>query len=339
MELSDRMHPMTVKELQQGLRRSSFIYPFLGIHVLAIAAMAMEFAGGAVMRSDMVGLMNLDMLIDSGPFWNVVLAVCGVIMPLGGLILMGQELEEGNHELLLLTKLNRWAVVKGKFFILWSVSALSFISLLPYVVVRYFIGGVELWQELMCALSVLGCAAVVCAGAIGASSFRHMGARIGIMLLFLGSAFVSTIAPLSGSGFVTKKLHAAFFQVFFNLNGLSAIFCFVVLGLTVARSRLRLVVHAYEVKPSWLVIGLLIFTPFVVGMCTVMTALFGGFVGLIGMAFVGMYVDVTPKAKKMQQPYQQALPPTLVTPAVVQPALPVELPAASHPAEESTEPK
>ena len=60
----------------------------------------------------------------------------------------------------------------------------------------------------------------------------------------------------------------------------------------------HLVVHAYEVKPSWLVIGLLIFTPFVVWMSTAMTAGFAGFVGLIGMMLVGIYADVTPKAKK-----------------------------------------
>jgi hypothetical protein len=148
---------------------------------------------------------------------------------------------------------------------------------------------------------------VICAGAIGASAFQHIGARIGMMLLFLGSAFVSTIIPLSASAMITKKMHEVLFQIFFNLNGLAAIFCFVVLGLTVARSRLRLVVHAYEVKPSWLVIGLLVFTPFVVGMCTVMTAGFAGFVGLIGMALVGMYVDVTPKAKKIQAPYQSTI--------------------------------
>jgi len=325
MELSDRMHPMMMKELQQGLRRSSFIYPFLGIHVLSIAAMAMEFTGGSVMRSDIAGVMNLSMLLESGPFWNVVLGMCGVIMPLGGLILMGQELEEGNHELLLLTSLNRWAVVKGKFFILWSVSALSFISLLPYVVVRYFIGGVELLQELMCGVSVLGCSAVICAGAIGASAFGNIGARIGVMLLFLVTAFVSTIIPLSASAMITRTMHEALFQVFFNLNGLAAIFCFVVLGLTVARSRLRLVVHAYEVKPSWLVIGLLVFTPFVVGMCTIMTAGFAGFVGLIGMALVGMYVDVTPKAKKIQTPYQSALPPLPPAPVAAMSPAPREV--------------
>jgi hypothetical protein len=298
-ELPDRLHPMTVKELQQGMRRASFVYPFLGIHVLAIAAMAMEFSQGSVARNEYAGIFNLWMLIESGPFWNVVALVCGIVMPLGGLILMGQELEEGNHELLLLTRLDRWAVVKGKFLILWSICALSFISLLPYVVVRYFIGGVELLQELMCSLSVLACAAVFCAGAIGASSFQHIGARIGLAVLFAGSLFISALVPLAASASVTHKMNSAFFHIFFNLNGLAATFCYIVLGLTVARSRLRLIVHAYEVKPSWLVIGLLFFTPFVVCMTTVMTAFFGGFVGLIGMAFVGIYADVTPKARKL----------------------------------------
>lgn len=301
-ELPDRLHPMTVKELQQGMRRASFVYPFLGIHVLAIAAMAMEFSLGSVSRNEYPGILNLWMLVESGPFWNVVALVCGVAMPLGGLILMGQELEEGNHELLLLTRLDRWAVVKGKFLILWSICALSFVSLLPYVVVRYFIGGVELLQELMCGLSVLGCAAVCSAGAIGASSFRHTGRRIGIVLLFVGSFLFSAFVSLFFCAMVTHKMHASLFAIFFNFNGLSATFCYVVLGLAVARSRLRLVVHAFEVKPSWLVIGLLFFTPFVVSMCTAMTLAFGGFVGLIGMALVGIYADITPKARNVPAP-------------------------------------
>jgi hypothetical protein len=296
-ELPDRLHPMTVKELQQGMRRASFVYPFLGIHALAIAAMATEFSTGTVARNEYPGILNLWMLAASGPFWIVVSLVCGVAMPLGGLVLMGQELDEGNHELLLLTRLDRWAVVKGKFFILWGICALSFISLLPYVVVRYFIGGVELLQELMCGLSVLGCAAVCSAGAIGASSFRHIGARIGIVLLFVGSFLFSSVVALFFCAMVTHKMHASLFAIFFNLNGLSATFCYVVLGLAVARSRLRLVVHAFEVKPSWLVMGLLFFTPFVVSMCTAMTGAFGGFLGLIGMALVGIYGDITPKVR------------------------------------------
>ena len=85
---------------------------------------------------------------------------------------MGQELEEGNHELLLLTKLNRWKVVLGKFTTLWGLCTLTFISLLPYLVVRYLIGGVEWWYEAACELTVVGGSSIVVAGAIGASAFE-----------------------------------------------------------------------------------------------------------------------------------------------------------------------
>jgi hypothetical protein len=104
------------------------------------------------------------------------------------------------------------------------------------------------------------------------------------------------------------------FHVFFNLNGLAVAFCYITLGLTVARSRLRLVIHAYEVKPSWLVIGLLFFTPFVVSMTTAMTAAFAGFLGLIGMSLVGIYADVTPKAKKLPVAIPPLSPPRAIEP-------------------------
>jgi len=183
-------------------------------------------------------------------------------------------------------------------------------------VVRYFIGGVEMFQELMCAFSVLALAGVICAGAIGASSFTHVGARMGVFLLFLGSFAFSGFVPLFFCALITKKLPSALFHIFFNLNGLAVAFCYITLGLTVARSRLRLVIHAYEVKPSWLVIGLLFFTPFVVCMTTAVTAAFAGFLGLIGMSLVGIYADVTPKAKKQPDTVPTPpLPPRAIDPS------------------------
>jgi ABC-type transport system involved in multi-copper enzyme maturation permease subunit len=293
-DLPERFGPMTVKELRQNLRRGSFVYPFLGIQFLAIIAMVAEFQMGEVEQyTEYVGMMNLALLGISGPFWMVVTAICMLIMPLGGLILMGQELEEGNHELLLLTHLDRWKVVFGKFCTLWGLCALTFISLMPYVVVRYLLGSIEWWREASCSLSILGGSAILCAGSIGASSFRGLGARIGIMLLFILSCGAACSVPLGSSAAQTKSC-----GVWYHLNAVGSVFCYTLLGLSLARSRLRLVVHAYEVKPSWMIVGLLVFTPFVVWMTTAFTAGFAGFVGLIGMAFVAIYADVTPKAPK-----------------------------------------
>ncbi|MGE9271117.1 MAG: hypothetical protein ACQKBU_09975 [Verrucomicrobiales bacterium] len=291
-DLPDRFGSMLVKEMRQNMRRGSFVIPFLSVHVLAVAAVIIEFQTGAQERySEWVGMLNLAVLMNSGPLWVVIAAVAALIMPLGGLVLMGQELDEGNHELLLLTKLSRWKVVRGKFLSMWSLSVLTLFSLLPYVMVRYQIGGVELLRDLACALSVLGLSAIVCAASIGASSFRGLGARIGVMVLFLASASAAGAVSIAVCGARTNGA-----GIFWHLNALSTVMCFTMMGLGLARSRLRLVVHAYEVKPSFMVVGLLFFTPFVVGMTTAMTVGFAGFVGLIGMGLVAVYADVTPKA-------------------------------------------
>lgn len=291
-DLPDRLGSMLVKEMRQNLRRSSFVYPFLGLHLLAVMAVVIEFQSGANHPfSDWVGMFNLNVLIHSGPLWLVTALICGVIMPLGGLILMGQELDEGNHELLLLTRLSRWKVVRGKFVSLWSLCLLALVSLVPYVMVRYQMGGVELTRDLACLLSVAGGSGVMCAGAVGASSFGNLAARIAIMLLFLGSALGSGAIAIIAAGAVTESAGIAW-----HLNALATAVCFVLMGLGLARSRLRLSVRAYEVKPTYLVVGLLSFTAFAVGMTTAMTAGYAGFVGLIGMGLVAIYSDPTPKA-------------------------------------------
>jgi len=305
-ELPDRFGAMLVKELRQNMRRGSFVYPFLGIHLFAIFALLIEFRGeGGYSFQKFAGMLNVALLWDSGPFWIVVAIICAIVMPLGGLILMGQELEEGNHELLLLTKLSRWKVVRGKFLTLWGLSVLTFVSLLPYVIVRYNVGAIEVIREIGCSLTIVALSAMMCAGAIGASSFRGLLARIGVMALFIFSMIAGCGIPIAASAASSSKI-----GVFYHLNAFAATVCYTLLGLSLARSRLRLVIHAYEVKPSYMVIGLLVFTPFVVGMATAMTVGYAGFVGLIGMSLVGVYADATPKAPAWVKPPEPNVPPT-----------------------------
>lgn len=282
---------MTAKELRQSLRRGSFVLPFIGIQVLALIAMTAEFRGGhAAPASDFTGVLNPWLLVSSGPFWMIVGAVCMVLMPLGGVMLMGQELDEGNHELLLLTKLNRWKVVFGKFLTLWGLSVVTFVSLLPYVVVRYLVGGIEWWHEAACAGTVLGGSAMIGAGAIGASAFRNIGARVGVLFLFLFSMLAGCAAPVGMSAARTGGC-----GILYHLTAAAAILCYSLAGLALARSRLRLAVMSYEVKPGGMMIGLLVFAPFVIGMITAFTLGFGGIAGLLLMALVAWRIDLTPR--------------------------------------------
>lgn len=280
---------MTAKELRQSLRRGSFVLPFLGIQFLALVAMITEFRIGHVAKSsEFTGVLNLWLLWSSGPFWMVVGVVCMLVLPMGGLVLMGQELEEGNHELLLLTKLNRWRIVFGKFVTLWGLSVITFVSLLPYVVVRYLVGGIEWWHEAACAGTVLGGSAMLGAGAIGASAFRGIGARVAVLFLYLASMAAGCSAPLIGSALVTRGC-----GLLYHLTAIMAVVCFTLAGLALARSRLRLAVMAYEVKPGGMMIGMLVFGPFAIGMITAITLGFGGIAGLLGMALIAVRLDVT----------------------------------------------
>lgn len=291
-DLPDRFGAMTVKELRQGLRRGLFTVPFMVIQVLSVLAMIAEFGMGDVEKfSKMTGVLNPALFFESGPFWAVAGLVCIIIMPLGGLALMGQELDEGNHELLLMTPLTRWRVVRGKFLAMWGLCLVTFFSLLPYLIVRYFIGGIDVWRNVVMAMSVVMASGIICAGAIGASSFRTNLGKILMMALFVGSMTLSWLAPMLASYARADRC-----GWIYHLNVLAYFVCYTILGLALARSRIRLVVHHYEVKPSWMVIGLFIFTPLVVSMATAMTLGYGGFVGLLGMALVAWFADVTPKA-------------------------------------------
>jgi ABC-type transport system involved in multi-copper enzyme maturation permease subunit len=289
-DLPERFDPMTAKELRQSLRRGSFVLPFLAIQILALIAMIAEFkAGHAAESSDYTGILNPWLLWSSGPFWMVVGIICMVFMPLGGVVLMGQELDEGNHELLLLTKLSRWKIVIGKFATLWGLSVITFISLLPYVVVRYLVGGIEWWHEAACAGTVLGGSAMIGAGAIGASAFRGIGARVGVLFLFLASMVAGSGVPLVASAMRTSGC-----GILYHLTAIAAVICYSMAGLALARSRLRLSVMAYEVKPGGMMIGLLVFAPFVIGTVTAFTIGFGGIVGLLAMALIAARLDITP---------------------------------------------
>jgi ABC-type transport system involved in multi-copper enzyme maturation permease subunit len=297
-ELPEGLDPMTGKELRQSLRRGSFVWPFMVIQVLAAVAMAAEFQNGAISADGKyAGMLNLWLLANSGPFWAVCGAICVVIMPMTGLVLMGQELEEGNHELLLLTKLNRWKVVKGKFIALWGLCALTFLSLLPYVVVRYLVGGVEWGYEFACAATVLGTSAVLCAGAIGASAFPGTGRRVAVLFLFLGSTVFTCGVPLAASAAVGSG-----FGWFYHLTAISAVVYGVACGLALGRSQLRLGVFAYEVKPGGIIIGLLVFAPFISGMLTAVTCGICGFAALLLLVAMMFRLDRTPQAPKWAPP-------------------------------------
>ena len=76
------------------------------------------------------------------------------------------------------------------------------------------------------------------------------------------------------------------------LVALVAVLAYTLAGLALARSRLRLSILAYEISPGGMILGLLVFAPFVIGLVTACTLGWGGAAGLIGLAIMAVKLDV-----------------------------------------------
>ncbi len=305
---------MQVKELRQSLRRASFVYPFICIHLFATAAVFYEFEFNISSGGSMAGVFIWDPDYI-GPFWWVAMAVCGILMPLAGLLLMPQEIEEGNHEMLLLTSLNRWHIVLGKFLTLWLLCLLTLTSLLPYIIIRYFIGGIEWFNEIANTGTVISAAAMMSAIAIAASGFPTLASKLGIFCVMLFSAVAGGGISMLGGGIWMNMAKASPWAPlaisFYHTCALIVVVCYVILGLLVARSRLRLAVMNFEIKPSSLLIIIIGLAPFIVGMCAAFTCGFGSIAGTLLLTFLAWNSDKTPKAPKWMVAPKANIPPAL----------------------------
>lgn len=306
---------MQVKELRQSLRRSSFVYPFVCIHLFAIVAIFYEFKFEISSGGSKAAIFAWDPDYI-GPFWWVTMIVCGILMPMAGLFLMPQEIDEGNHEILLLTRLNRWQIVFGKFLTLWLLSALTLTSLLPYVIIRYFIGGIEWFNEMANTGTVICVAAIMASISIAASGFSNLAAKLGIFCLMVFS--VTTAGPISMIGGIisinaakTSTHWSLLAACFYHFSALIVVTSYVILGLLVARSRLRLATMNFEIKPSSLLIIIIGLAPFIVGMVAAFTCFFGSLLGTVLLTFLAWNADQTAKAPKWMPAPKPNVPPAI----------------------------
>lgn len=284
---------MIIKELRQGMRRGIFVLPFLSIHALAIRAIWNEYQTGfAPVYTDYTGALNIFLFLPgtpafSGSFWLLVGLLCVLVMPLGGLGMMRGETEEKNHELILLTRLTRWEVVLGKFLALWGLIMLTFVSLLPYVLLRYFIGGWDTKRNLALIGTVVLGSGLACALSIGASSGRSHGRRI-LIFGILGSSLLF-------GGFVTMMFAAGVSNqcgFWYHLNAVSACLTYTLLGLGWARTSLHIAQGSRPNTNSGAFLAVALAMPPVSWVATALTAGHFGALALLIFAFIIWRSDV-----------------------------------------------
>lgn len=277
----ERLAPVFVKELRQGLRARRFVVPFLSIHALAVILVAIQFALGyfADQNETAYGLGSFAGGLLDGGILLLLWVMVGIVMPLTGINALQAELaQERNVELLLMAGLSRWQIMRGKWLVLCVLSGLIMVSMFPYMLTLYFAGGVELVAQTT-QFAVLWIFNVVMGAIIvGASGFHHLLGRFLVIGIAVGSysstagiAAVAVSMPFFGGSSVGMALLGI-------LNYLLVAILYSIYGLQLGRDRLRIYSHPLDPGVAAGIIGILIFTPIVVA--------FGLILGAIGVFLV-----------------------------------------------------
>ncbi len=139
-DFPDRISPMLVKELRQGLRAKTFIAVFLSLQV-ALATMLLSASASS--SSHQAGS------VISGVIFSFFAIAVLLIQPLRGITALSSEIKGNTIDMMVLTRLSAWRIVFGKWVAIVSQSALLLAAIVPYLILRYFFGGMNLFAEMV----------------------------------------------------------------------------------------------------------------------------------------------------------------------------------------------
>jgi hypothetical protein len=187
-DFSDRFSPIVVKELRQGLRTRFFTSSLILFHTLIILLLVTVTFGTPVE-------------VVNGIFWGIAGLMLLVVLPLRGFAALHTEAADGTLDMLTLTSIASFRILYGKWVALYSQALLVAGSILPYMVARYFFGGVEILREVVALVILVLGSGVITAALLAFSSQASVLLRI-FLALCVGVAAV----PL---GFFTAFLVTA----------------------------------------------------------------------------------------------------------------------------------
>jgi len=160
-DFSDRLPPMLVKELRQGMRARTFVAVFLGLQ--CFLALVMLFATTAT------SLTGTGSVVSQIIFLFFCLAVL-VVQPLRAMNALHGEIKSTTIDMMVLTRLTARRIVAGKWASIVAQTLLLLVSIIPYLILRYFFGGMNLFAELLALFSIAILSACLTAVNVGLSS-------------------------------------------------------------------------------------------------------------------------------------------------------------------------
>ncbi len=139
-DFPDRLSPMLVKELRQGMRAKSFTLLFLTFQGLLAFIL---LTAGAATSSDDAGT------FASGVIFIMFAGAALFIQPMRGVSALSSEISGNTIEMMALTRLSAWLIVFGKWIAIVSQTALILVTIIPFLILRYFFGGMILAGEMV----------------------------------------------------------------------------------------------------------------------------------------------------------------------------------------------
>ena len=149
-DFGDWLSPMLVKELRQGMRSKVFMAAFYLTQLLMILCVIFNLtaASNSGVPGEMLGFL-------SGLFWFMISVPLLFVMPIRGFGALHGEMKTGTLELVFLTRLSAWRIAAGKWTAIMVQTLLLVCAVLPYVLLRYFLGGVDIIEDLQNLLFLL----------------------------------------------------------------------------------------------------------------------------------------------------------------------------------------
>lgn len=175
-DFPDRYSPMLVKELRQGMRAKTFIAVFLSLQMFLAV---MLFSAAANMKSGEVGT-----VITAIIFSFFAIAVL-LVQPLRGTGALSSELKGNTIDMMVLTRLSAWRIVFGKWIAIVGQTTLLFVTIIPYLILRYFFGGMNLVGEMVFLLLLFVTSTALTAVTVGLSGCHSVVIRSLVPILSL----------------------------------------------------------------------------------------------------------------------------------------------------------
>ena len=172
-DFGDWLPAMMVKELRHGLRTSRFVGAFVILQSLLVMTLLITRGTGNAQAT-------------SHLFWGIVAGALVLVIPIRGFTALPAEAKSHSLPLLALTRLSSLRITSGIWLAVVAQSGLAAITVLPYVLMRYYSGGISVSTELTCLLVLLMLSALVTAMAVASSAVPSL-----VLRCLLGAAIAA----------------------------------------------------------------------------------------------------------------------------------------------------